>query len=356
MMSLWWSQILAIVRLELKKTFFARRGLWIYLLAAAPIFMFAGHSITATRDQARRHNSLEGKKAITREQFTAVHSGMKKEQVVALLGEPFSRRSRERRHDTVEDYRYTDGTTEFGVRMIDGEVTGTSTQGGCNIGEDSVIFAGIFEFFYLRLAIFFGCLGIFMNLFRGEMLDKSLHFYLLAPIRREVLLAGKYVAGLVAAIVIFTTSAALQMLSMAWHWDSAGLREYLTHGHGYAHALAYLGVTALACVGYGSVFLAAGLLMRNPIIPAAAILVWEAMNPFLPQLLKKFSVIYYLKSLCPVDVPVDPDVPPTLALLISNADPIAAPLAILGVLAVAAGILVFASFRVRRLEINYSTE
>ena len=41
---------------------------------------------------------------------------------------------------------------------------------------------------------FFGCLGIFMNLFRGEMLDKTLHFWFLMPVRREVLLAGKYVA------------------------------------------------------------------------------------------------------------------------------------------------------------------
>jgi len=31
-----------------------------------------------------------------------------------------------------------------------------------------MIFAGVFQFFYLRLAIFFGCLGMFMYLFRGR--------------------------------------------------------------------------------------------------------------------------------------------------------------------------------------------
>ena len=31
------AQIYAVLRLELKKTFFARRGLWIYLLAFAPV-------------------------------------------------------------------------------------------------------------------------------------------------------------------------------------------------------------------------------------------------------------------------------------------------------------------------------
>ena len=74
-----------------------------------------------------------------------------------------------------------------------------SISSGVSFGQDSYVFAGVFQFFFIRLAVFFGCLGIFMNLFRGEMLDKSLHFYLLAPIRREILLIGKYLAGLLAA-------------------------------------------------------------------------------------------------------------------------------------------------------------
>ena len=43
------------------------------------------------------------------------------------------------------------------------------------LGEDSLVFAGLFHFYYLRLGIFFGCVGIFSNLFRGEMLEKTLH-------------------------------------------------------------------------------------------------------------------------------------------------------------------------------------
>ena len=44
-------------------------------------------------------------------------------------------------------------------------------NGGHTIGEDNMIFAGIFQVYYLRLGIFFGCLGIFSNLFRAEVLD-----------------------------------------------------------------------------------------------------------------------------------------------------------------------------------------
>ncbi|MGH9494232.1 MAG: hypothetical protein ACRD3B_04480, partial [Candidatus Sulfotelmatobacter sp.] len=120
--------------------------------------------------------------------------------------------------------------------------------------------------------------------------------------------------------------------------------------------LTYLGVTLLACVGYGAFFLVAGMLFKNPILPTAGILIWEGINPFLPALLKQFSVIYYLKALCPVNIPTPPDVSPVMALLISDPNPISAPLAIAGLLIVAAIALYGSSLQVRRMEINYTTE
>ena len=57
-----------------------------------------------------------------------------------------------------------------------------------------------------------------MNLFRGEILDRSLHFYFLAPIRREVLMAGKFLAGLLATCTIFVTSEVLQTIAFLWHF------------------------------------------------------------------------------------------------------------------------------------------
>jgi hypothetical protein len=131
---------------------------------------------------------------------------------------------------------------------------------------------------------------------------------------------------------------------------------YLYHQHGLEHAATYLGVTVLACLGYGAFFLIAGMLFRNPILPTAGILIWEAANPFLPAILKQFSIIYYLKALCPVDIPVPPDTPAFFALLISNSNPISPVVAILGILVVATIALYFSSVQVRRMEINYTTE
>jgi hypothetical protein len=255
-----------------------------------------------------------------------------------------------------ESYQYSDGSNTLSVEFENEKAVGINIREGYSEPQDSVIFAGVFQFFYLRLAIFFGCLGIFMNLFRGEILDKSLHFYFLAPIRRDIVMVGKFLAGLLATCTIFVTSELLQLVVFNWQLSPAARELFLYHNHGLAQGAAYLGVTALACLGYGAFFLAVGMLFRNPILPAAAILVWEAANPFLPALLKKFSVIYYLKSLCPVEIPSPPGTPPLMGLLVSNPDPVSTPVAILGIVAVALLILYVSTFQVRRMEINYTSE
>jgi hypothetical protein len=67
-------------------------------------------------------------------------------------------------------------------------------------------------------------------------------------------------------------------------------------------------------------------------------------------------VIYYLKSLCPVEIPSPPGTPALMGLLVSNPDPVSTPVAILGIVAVALLILYVSTFQVRRMEINYTSE
>ncbi len=364
--SLWWAQIKAVIRLEMKKTFFARRGLWIYVLALLPLLLFTVHGFVLSHEQERtRQIGRQGGKALTYQNLLRVKPKMTSEEVIALLGRPARQfHWNESTQDesgaaTVvphEIYRYSDGTNDLSVEVVNGKVVNINIHNAVNLPEGSVIFAGVFQFFYLRLAIFFGCLGIFMNLFRGEILDKSLHFYFLAPIRRDVLMVGKFLAGLLATCVIFVTSELLQIIVFTGQFSPNARDLYLYQNHGLAHSAAYLGITVLACIGYGAFFLAAGMLFRNPILPAGAILIWEAVNPFLPTLLKKFSVIYYLKSLCPVDIPTPPGTPPLMSLLVSNSDPVSAPVAIFGIVAVALLVLYVSSFQARRMEINYTTE
>lgn len=274
-MQLWARQIAAVLRLEMKKTFFSRRGWWIYCLAAGPV-------------------------------------------VITLL------------HWMV-----------FQTHRVGGVFNH-------HLGDDSIVFAALFQFFYLRATIFFGCMGIFSNLFRGEMLEKTLHYYYLTPMRRELLVIGKYLSGLSVAVVLFVGSTAAAFLTLGRHFGAAWT-DYLYHGPGMSQLGSYTLVAALACIGYGAVFLMCGLFFRNPMIPAAVVFVWENLNPFLPTLLKKVSVIFYLRSLCPVEVPV----PPPFSVMVIDADPTPAWIAVPGLLALSLILLAYTAMSARHSEINY---
>ena len=200
-----------------------------------------------------------------------------------------------------------------------------------------------------RVFLFFGCAILFTNLFRGEVLNKTLHFYFLAPIRREVLAAGKYLSGLVAAITLYCLSVALSHVTMYMHFGPQ-FHEFYFQGPGLGHLAAYVAVTALACIGYGAVFTVMGLIFRNPMIPAAIVLVWEGLNPFLPPLLKKFSVLFYLTSMTPVGVPAQGP----MAFLAPAADPVSPWLAVPGLLLVSALAMIYAGIRTRKFEVNYA--
>jgi ABC-type Na+ efflux pump permease subunit len=253
------------------------------------------------------------------------------------------------------DLIYFDGRREARLLFVDGKLENRSIDRLLNFEEDRTIFAGIFQFFYLRLAIFFGCLGIFMYLYRGEMTNRTLHFWLLAPARREVLLAGKYVAGLIAAAVIFGGGALLASAAMIWPHDAVEIQAYWNAG-GMGHLFWYGVAAVLGCVGYGSVFLAVGLYVRNPIIPAAVLLAWEGASGVLPHVLQRISILYYLQSLCPVPAPMDDEAPTLVRLLMAPAAPASRPGAILGLLLLSAFVLWIAARAVRRMQISYGSD
>lgn len=366
MIGTYWRQVLAVIRLETRKTFFARRGLWIYGVALLPVLLFVAFTVAIAHHRQRSSELAQSSdRRLTIQDLRSIKTGMTEQEVFDRLGTPARtthwnesrwRHGEERFEVPHDNYTYSDGQNDLYLRMTNGKVEFIYMNEGQDVGQSLLMFAGVFQFFFLRLAVFFGCLGIFMNLFRGEILDKSLHFYFLAPLRREVLIAGKFLAGLVATTVIFGISEILQTIVFLSHFSPAARNAYLYTNHGIAHIGAYLGITVLACLGYGAFFLVAGILFRNPILPAAAILIWEGINPFLPAVLKQISVIYYLKSLCPIEIPAPPGMPPLLALLVSSSDPISAPVAIVGLVAVALLALYVSSTKVRSMEISYTTE
>src|SRR5215467_1757557 len=89
MKRIWWEQIKAVMRLEIKKTFFATRGLWIYFVALVPVVIFIAYSIVNSTQIHRSTNlARRQEKRLTYQDLQAVQNGMTMEQVIALLGKP----------------------------------------------------------------------------------------------------------------------------------------------------------------------------------------------------------------------------------------------------------------------------
>ncbi|HZU29707.1 MAG TPA: hypothetical protein VFB79_01245 [Candidatus Angelobacter sp.] len=267
---LWGAQVAALLRIELKKNLWAKRSIWIYLVAFAPAAMFALHAL------------------------------------LSPMG------------------RY------------------------CSVQEDTRVLAGTFQIFYLRVGMFFVCMGLFTRLFRGEIIEKSLHYYFLSPIRRELLIIGKFLAGLITVILIFGSSILLCFGFVYGHLGPAG-KAYVLNEGGLGQLSAYLLVTALACLGFGSLFLALSLIFKNPILPGIAVLLWETFHPVAPPWLQKLSITFYLKQLSPVSVPPDG----LMALFTVVAEPVAPWLAVLGLICLSVAILFLARFLIRKMEISY---
>jgi ABC-type transport system involved in multi-copper enzyme maturation permease subunit len=212
--------------------------------------------------------------------------------------------------------------------------------------EAALMFSTIFVL-YLRVSIFMSALLLFMSLFRADILEKSLHYYFLSPVRREILVAGKYLAALIAAWIVFAVGTASLYLLTFVPWGLSEMTRYVFQGPGFGHLMAYIGTAILGVAGYGAVFLFAGQYFKNPVVPAVMIWLWEFINFLLPAALKKISVIFYLQSFYPVPTP-------DARLFSVYAEPPAAWASILGLLLFTAVVLFAASWRARIMEVNYS--
>ena len=263
----WWRQILAIIRLDLRKGF--RRSYGLLLLALSPLFILTLRLMLAS--------------------------------------------------EVVKDPSDVAGATEF--------------------------FAGTYQAFILRIVIFLGCVAIFGNLIRRETLDRSLHYYFLSPVRREVLVAAKFLTGLIVAFVLFGATTVIGFFLTYLPHESTAVRQFLFSGPGMGHLGSYLLMTFMACVGYGAVFLFFGFFFKSPALPALVVFGWEGIHFLLPPMLKKVSVIHYLQSLSPVPIPAGP-----LAVLADAPSPW---VAIPGLFVLALVLVTVSALKIRGMEITY---
>jgi len=94
------------------------------------------------------------------------------------------------------------------------------------------------------------------------------------------------------------------------------------------------------------------MIFRNPTPAAMIVLGWEAINPVLPSLLQKLSVASYLRHLMPINVPGKG----IFALLTIETEPISGWAASIGLLLLITLVLSYSCYRIRSLEIRYTTD
>lgn len=216
------------------------------------------------------------------------------------------------------------------------------------LGTKSSIYATIFRAFILRLLVFFSCVAVFTRLIRGDLQEQVIHYYLLCPIKRELLLLGKYLAGVASVALCFLISVTASYLLFFQEAGSSGLGGFVLMGAGMDHLASYLGITLLACFGYGAVFLLFGMLFKNPIVPSGVVLGLEYINFLLPPVLKKVSIIFYLESLCPVPIKE--------SVFSVAANPASLPAALLSLGLVIGAFLGISAWKFRKLEISKGSD
>jgi ABC-type transport system involved in multi-copper enzyme maturation permease subunit len=203
------------------------------------------------------------------------------------------------------------------------------------------VYPNLYHALLVRIVLFFGCLAFFLNLVRGEVEERTMHYLLLTPVRRPLLVVGKYVAAVGSASLLF---GGVTLLSFLFIHIPEGLASAFT-AQALRQLASYLAMTVLGCVGYGSAFLLLGTLLRSPGPLVVLFFAWEWFEFLLPPLLKQVSVVHYLKVLTPVPIAEGP-----FAIL---ADPTPAPVAVLQVAIYAAVCVGLAAWVASRADLDY---
>ena len=219
-----------------------------------------------------------------------------------------------------------------------------------NLSYARTIFGFVYSTFILAAVLMLGNALMFTSIIRGDILNRSFHYALLAAVRREILVAGKFAGAFIAAGLLFGIATIICYLLIYIPYGTTRLIMDLSGGVAVEQMATYFLMTVMGCLGYGSIFMAAGLLFRNPLIPVLFVCGWEVVNFLMPPALKLLSITYYLKSLMPVLIDEGP-----LPLAIV-ASPLSPAMAIAGIFAVSAVCLGISIYLIRRFEIRYTDE
>ena len=160
-------------------------------------------------------------------------------------------------------------------------------------GSSGDFFARVMLSLYFQLlipvlALFFGT-----SIVNDELDNKTLVYLTTVPVRRRVVLLGKFLAALLLAALLVGCgfllcflAAALDRLGEPAAWSEMGV---------------FLGTSLLALFCYSALFTAAGAFMKKSIlIGLFFVFGWESVVQYFPGVTQKFTIVHWVKSLLPI--------------------------------------------------------
>jgi len=152
------------------------------------------------------------------------------------------------------------------------------------------LFIGLYVYFVILLmTIFYGT-----SLIAEERSDRTITFLQSRPVRRELIVLGKFSAYAASVTLMLLCSLGLTYAILSgMDGDPSAFHEAVPFAR-------YGRVVVLAVLAYGALFTFFGATFNHPVIAAFFYcFAWESILPYLPVFLKKGTLMHYVLSLGP---------------------------------------------------------
>ncbi len=160
------------------------------------------------------------------------------------------------------------------------------------------------RFVFEHFLIFIMASGLGFSLLRQEFEGRTLHYFLLQPVPRWLLVLSKVLAYLALTSILCVASLWLTyLLVIGGIGAGKGALTYLAEGMLWRRLLRDSGVLVLGLLAYGSIALVVGLIFRSGFY-AVVLFGWELALPYVPTTFKRLTIIFYLQSLTPIANPL----------------------------------------------------
>jgi ABC-type transport system involved in multi-copper enzyme maturation permease subunit len=224
------------------------------------------------------------------------------------------------------------------ARIVDASGIAPFRVNGVRVGA-AATFGMLIWVFFLRFII--PVLGVFYGtaMIADEVEDKTITYLFTRPVRRSVVLIGKYLAYLACTtLVVLPAVMIVYFLIVPISQVPSSFRWLVTD----------LALLAAGLAVYGALFALVGTVLKRPLLVGLVFAFgWEQVAMVVPGYLRRFTVAYYLQALVPHAMPSE-GVSALVGAVFSDTPSLAVSLA--GLAVILAGSLILASRAVERRE------